>query len=99
MKITDVSPIFLYNLKYKVFCYSGHDRLEIVKLECIKPTKQLIENETYFAYKDFSSNYWYSTTHGYPVYKIFLPILGARKYDPKRFRVLDKLTIYKKDFK
>lgn len=100
IKLQDVSPIFLYNLKYKVFCYSGHDTVQVVKLECIKPTKQLIHGEIYWAYEDTSSNYWYyEYNNGYPVYKIFLEILGCRKYNPNRFKVLDKITVYKKDFK
>ena len=111
MKLSDISPIFLTNLQHKIFCYSGHDKLQIVKLQCIndkglkmnfnleEPRKTLVKGEIYWAYEDTSSNYWYYDNHnGYPIYKIFLPILGCRKYDPKRFKVLDKLIIYKADF-
>jgi hypothetical protein len=95
---TDISPLFLTNVKYKVFCYSGHDVLEVVKLECINPTPQLVRGETYWGYKDTSSNYWYYNTDGYDCYRIFLPILGCRKYDPKRFKVISECKLYKKDF-
>ena len=101
MKITDLSPIFLYNMQHKVFAWAIHmnieERKKVVKIECINPTSQLKKGEIYYAYVDTAnaSRYYYPD---YPVYKIFLPILGARKYSMDRFKVLGCCTISSKDF-
>jgi hypothetical protein len=100
MKINEISPIFLANLQHKVFCYPDNTKVEVVKLKCINPTKQLIKGDTYWGYKKegHATSSWTWDQLYFDVYKIFLPILGCRQYDPKRFIVLDKLTVYKKDF-
>ena len=101
MKITDLSPIFLYNMQHKVLMWAIKKNIEekkkVVRLECINPTSHLKKGEIYYAYVDTAnaSRYYYPD---YPVYKIFLPILGARKYSMDRFKVLGCCTISSKDF-
>jgi hypothetical protein len=93
----DISPIFLYNIQYKVFS-KWCIEVEVVRLKCIKPTKQLIEREEYWGFKDITGGGWRHNYKTFNIYKIFLPVLGCRIYDPKRFEVISKYTLYKKDF-
>lgn len=101
MKIEDISPIFLANTQHKVFAYALYHNVEkkikVVKLKCIDPTPQLNKGDIYWGYKDTAnaSRYYYEE---YPIYKIFLPILGARKYSTDRFIVLDCMELSSKDF-
>jgi hypothetical protein len=92
-KLSKICPIFADNLlKNKFNRYINVKPITVVELICITPTNQLKLNELYWGYKSTSSTNWYYNNE-YPVYKIFLPILGARKYDPKRFKVINEFII------
>jgi hypothetical protein len=97
MTVSDISPLFLSHIKYKVFS-NYCTKVVVAKLQCIKPTKKLIKGEIYWAHEDCGQKSSWNGSELYDVYKILLPELGPRKYDPKRFKVLGELTLYKKDF-
>jgi hypothetical protein len=104
MTINDISPIFLANLQHYVFSDPNRKKVDVFKLKCLKPTNTLANtifgnvDNIFWGYEDTSCSDRFRIKDDYLCYRIFLPILGRRKYDPKRFKVLDKLTIYKTDF-
>jgi hypothetical protein len=98
MTINDISPIFLAHIQHNVF-NDYCKKLVVAKLQCINPTKKLVKDKIYWAHEDQGMKSTWNGSGMYDVYKILLPELGPRKYDPKRFKVLDKLTVYKTDFK
>jgi len=112
MKIHDLPPIFLANMQHKYFRYPGRDEAKVVKLLCIDhyglnitfdkipPERTLKTGEIYYGYKDTScaDGFHCYQVIDYPVYRIFLPIFGCRKYKPSRFKILDTLILKKSDF-
>lgn len=103
MTIHGLPPLFLANMQHKYFgCYPQLHKVKVVKLlylDCLdnRQNTMLTSGQIYYGYEDMSSASW-TYSEGYKVYKIFLPFLGARKYKPSRFNVLDTLILKKTDF-
>jgi len=79
-----------YALKYGWYG-DKYKPLTVVKLSCInsKGCKHLKYGSTYYGWVDSGNTGWVAGYKDFPVYKIIHPVLGTRKYDPKRFNLID----------
>jgi hypothetical protein len=104
MKIHDLPPIFLANMQHRFhWSYLTDYKVKIVKLLYLPIEENFLSTilctgEIYYGYEDTASSNRFTFQNEYKVYKIFHPILGARKYKPSRFKVLDTLILKKSDF-
>lgn len=78
-------------LKYKWYG-DKYKPLVIVKLVCLndKGSKLLKKGTFCYGWADSGNTGWVAGYKDFPVYKIIHPVLGPRKYDPKRFAIIDK---------
>jgi hypothetical protein len=100
MKKNDLPPIFIANMEHKYFSSKWRNEVKVVRLQCNNPNDTNLDFwETYYGYEDsFYLNGFINPYETFPCYKIFLPILGCRKYKPSRFKVLDTLILKRSDF-